>query len=353
MTAGLGSRWRVPCVLQMHNSSSDKRTVTRTLLLADDSVTIQRVIELTFADEDIRVVTVGDGDQAIARLEEQPPDIVLADVAMPGKSGYEVASYIKRSDRLAHIPVLLLTGAFEPVDQRRAAEAGCDGVLAKPFEPQFVIGRVKELLGMPGEGSVAEAVGHGPTAAREAAPTMPAAEGGAPPSSLTEYLDQLDHALANLPAGKGAAQPEPSRVAQPPARHAEVESLPRENDWDISLDIGSDGGGVPAQPSIPAGVPSPRVASPRPAGQAGPALPALAEAFSALLAAEHDSTALATVWPAESAAVVSDDVIDKVVERVLARLSDRVVRETVTNLTSEVAERLVREEIERIKASIT
>ncbi|MCU1385447.1 MAG: phoP 4, partial [Acidobacteria bacterium] len=117
-----------------------------TLLLADDSVTIQRVIELTFADEDVTVVAVSDGDQAIERLEAAPPDIVLADIGMPGKNGYEVAQYMRRSPRLAHIPVVLLTGAFEPVDQARANDAGCDGVLAKPFEPQLVIGRVKELL---------------------------------------------------------------------------------------------------------------------------------------------------------------------------------------------------------------
>src|SRR3954463_4457887 len=119
----------------------------QTLLLADDSVTIQRVIELTFADEDITVVAVSDGDQAIARIDAAPPDIVLADIGMPGRSGYEVAQHIKQSPRLAHIPVVLLTGAFEPVDQAKAAEAGCDGVLAKPCEPQLVIARVKELLG--------------------------------------------------------------------------------------------------------------------------------------------------------------------------------------------------------------
>src|SRR5260221_9953437 len=120
-----------------------------TLLLADDSVTIQRVIELTFADEDVTVVAVSDGDQAIERLESAPPDIVLADIGMPGKNGYEVAQYIRRSSKLAHIPVVLLTGAFEPVDQARADEAGCDGVLAKTFEPQLVIGRAKELLTRP------------------------------------------------------------------------------------------------------------------------------------------------------------------------------------------------------------
>ena len=117
-----------------------------TLLLADDSVTIQRVIELTFADEDVLVVAVSDGEQAIAAVDQRTPDIVLADVGMPGRDGYEVAQHIKNTPRLAHIPVVLLTGAFEPIDQARAAAVGCDGVLAKPFEPQLVIGRVKELL---------------------------------------------------------------------------------------------------------------------------------------------------------------------------------------------------------------
>ena len=120
--------------------------MTHKLLLADDSVTIQRVIELTFADEDVEVTTVGDGQLAIERLETDPPDIVLADVDMPKRDGYEVAAYVKSRPKLAHIPVVLLTGAFEPVDQARATAAGSSDVLAKPFEPQMVINRVKELL---------------------------------------------------------------------------------------------------------------------------------------------------------------------------------------------------------------
>src|SRR5215216_3699756 len=90
------------------------------LLLADDSVTIQRVIELTFADEDVQVLAVSDGEQAIAAVDQRTPDIVLADVGMPGRDGYEVAQHIKNTPRLAHIPVVLLTGAFEPIDQARA-----------------------------------------------------------------------------------------------------------------------------------------------------------------------------------------------------------------------------------------
>ncbi len=122
------------------------------LLLADDSVTIQRVIELTFADEDVQVLAVGDGQQAIDRVKTDRPDIVLADVGMPERDGYEVAAFIKGDPELAHIPVLLLTGAFEPVDEARARAVGCDGVLVKPFEPQMVISRVRDLLAGKREG---------------------------------------------------------------------------------------------------------------------------------------------------------------------------------------------------------
>src|SRR5690348_3559556 len=98
------------------------------LLLADDSVTIQRVIELTFADEDVQVIAVGNGQQAIERAEAEKPDIVLADIGMPERDGYEVAQFLKSHPALSHVPVVLLTGAFEPIDEARAKAVGCDGV---------------------------------------------------------------------------------------------------------------------------------------------------------------------------------------------------------------------------------
>jgi CheY-like chemotaxis protein len=117
-----------------------------TLLLADDSVTIQRVIELTFAHEGIDVVTVADGNEAMARLETDPPDVVLVDVGLPGIDGYRVAERVKQTPTRSAVPVLLLTGAFEPIDEDRARQSGCDGVLVKPFEPQRLVATVKALL---------------------------------------------------------------------------------------------------------------------------------------------------------------------------------------------------------------
>ncbi|HEY0003708.1 MAG TPA: response regulator [Pyrinomonadaceae bacterium] len=120
----------------------------RKLLLADDSVTIQKVVDLTFSDEGMEVVTVGDGEQALARLAEMLPDIVLADVHMPGRSGYEVCEYIKQDERLQHIPVLLLVGSFEPFDETEARRVGADDHLTKPFQSiKQLIGKVGKLLG--------------------------------------------------------------------------------------------------------------------------------------------------------------------------------------------------------------
>ena len=117
----------------------------KTILLADDSVTIQKVVAISFASEDATVVTVDNGDDAIAKAREIRPDIVLADVVMPGKNGYEVCAAIKADPELKNIPVLLLTGTFEAFDEARAREVGSAGHIAKPFEAQSLINEVRRL----------------------------------------------------------------------------------------------------------------------------------------------------------------------------------------------------------------
>jgi CheY-like chemotaxis protein len=119
----------------------------RKLLLADDSATIQKVVDLTFTDEGLEVITVSDGQQAIEKLDEVVPDIVLADVYMPGLNGYQVCEYIKRTERLQHIPVMLLVGSFEPFDEAEARRVGADDYLTKPFQSiRTLIGKVGTLL---------------------------------------------------------------------------------------------------------------------------------------------------------------------------------------------------------------
>ncbi len=138
----------------------------KTLLLADDSVTIQKVVGLSFASEDVVLVTVSNGDDAITRARELRPDLVLADVVMPGRNGYEVCEAIKTDPELRHIPVLLLTGTFEAFDQERARRAGADGHVTKPFEAQTLVQQVRDLLARP----IARAPAAGASAPQDAPP---------------------------------------------------------------------------------------------------------------------------------------------------------------------------------------
>jgi CheY-like chemotaxis protein len=120
----------------------------RKLLLADDSVTIQKVIDLTFADEGVQVIAFGDGREAMAKIEEIAPDVVLADVFMPFMNGYEVCEYIKQHEKLKHIPVMLLVGSFEPFDEAEARRVGADDTLTKPFQSiRRLIDKVGALVG--------------------------------------------------------------------------------------------------------------------------------------------------------------------------------------------------------------
>jgi CheY-like chemotaxis protein len=361
------------------------------LLLADDSITIQRVIELTFAEEDVQVFAVGDGKHAIDRIQSDRPDIVLADVGMPERDGYEVAAFVKGNPQLSHIPVLLLTGAFEPIDESRARAVGCDGVLVKPFEPQMVINRVKDLLA----GRRSGAPGNAGSPAAGSAPTAPeqdvrrpaaAADPSKPADSLEDYFDRLDAAFATLggdaPAGAHAsvgahahAAHAPTPAPQAIASASQPASAEDFASWDPDL---AGDAARPAVRSAPPVVHTAAVAPPAPplsvhvSVTAPPAAPyvaptvtvtpaaapaqiapplvaapppqiSLAEAFAALLAAEHGQAIAPIGRPAAAPAPNVEDIV----QRVLDRLQDQDVRQTVVD----VAERVVREEIERIKRS--
>jgi len=117
------------------------------LLLADDSATIQKVVNLTFEDEGIEVIGVGDGDAAIERVFDDRPDIVLADVNMPGATGYEVCEKIRSTDGFRDLPVILLVGSFEAFDEAEARRVGATDVLKKPFQSiRQLVTTVTDLL---------------------------------------------------------------------------------------------------------------------------------------------------------------------------------------------------------------
>ncbi len=294
------------------------------LLLADDSVTIQKVIELTFADEDVTVVAVGDGDAAVAKLSAEAFDVVLADVGMPGKDGYQVAEFLR--DRPGPpVPVLLLTGAFDRADPARVAACGASAVLAKPFEPQVLVTKVRALLAgaaAPPAAASATPAGHAETPRAVDAPTASAAEPSPEKApSVDDYFERLDRAFANLNV------PLEPREQTGPASH------------------------LPAAPPAPAHDAAP---NPEPAATQQPATPSpargLADRFETMLAVEQGELPASALEPPVTGA--DAELVDRVARRVVERLGDSAVRQLAAEIVSRTAERLVREEIDRIKAGI-
>ena len=117
----------------------------RTILLADDSPTIRRLVRQIFAEGSYEIVEVSNGEAAIKRLDEVRPSIVLADIYMPGKNGYEVCSHVRNHPTLGDIPVVLLVGAFDAFDEEVARQSGATANITKPFEPGALIELVKSL----------------------------------------------------------------------------------------------------------------------------------------------------------------------------------------------------------------
>ena len=118
----------------------------RTILLADDSPTIRKLVTQTFADGDFDVVSVSNGDAAIKALEEKKPSVVLADIYMPGKNGYEVCKYVRNHPQMRTTPVVLLVGAFDAFDENTAKQSGATANITKPFEPGSLIELVMSVM---------------------------------------------------------------------------------------------------------------------------------------------------------------------------------------------------------------
>jgi len=205
--------------------------VARIVLVADDSPTIQKRAQGILKGEGFDVETVSNGVAAIKKLSKIQPVVVLADVSMPGKDGYEVCDFIKNSENLRHVPVLLVASDLEPYDEERGTRVRADGIIKKPFEPGELISTVMKLAAQ------AEAAAPQPeTPQPVVASAEPAAE--APPveevpemelkpaahdlSSLSEGIAFAEPALEEMPAPVPAA-------AQPtaePLMEAEVAAVP-------------------------------------------------------------------------------------------------------------------------------
>ena len=132
--------------------SGENLVSKRKLLLADDSETVRKVVNLTFELEGIEVISFGDGDSAMEQISAIAPDVILADVNMPGIDGYEICRIIKQNEATKQTPVILLVGSFEPFDEEKAMSVGADDYLTKPFQSiRQLVSKVNELLSIGGE----------------------------------------------------------------------------------------------------------------------------------------------------------------------------------------------------------
>lgn len=174
------------------------------MLLADDSLTIQKVVELTFSDSGFELMAVGRGDNAVQALESFRPDIVLADVVMPGLSGYEVCERVKGQPGGEFVPVVLLTGTFEPFDRARAERAGCDSIVTKPFDSHALSNLVRDLLA---KAATARSSAPAPAADRP--------EDAPPPQEGSPAVSGGDQTIAVRPFSWGDPMTEPAPVEAP------------------------------------------------------------------------------------------------------------------------------------------
>jgi DNA-binding response OmpR family regulator len=134
--------------------------MARKLLLADDSITIQKVVELILSEEDFDIQSVSNGEDALAVMDSFLPDIVMADIEMPKVNGYQLCEKIRQNPATANVPVVLLAGAFEPIDSELAQQVGANDSVVKPFESQELISKINTVLAASAEGgAVAEEPG--------------------------------------------------------------------------------------------------------------------------------------------------------------------------------------------------
>jgi len=369
------------------------------ILLADDSITIQKVVELTFSDGDYEVTAVNNGAKAIQKLAELRPDVILSDIIMPEKNGYEVCEYVKSHPDYRNIPVVLLTGTFEPFDPDRADKAGCDAVVTKPFESQSLIHKVEELI----EQSRANA----PTAPQAAMPeSQPLSTGVFTPKDEAPELQQHDAdifsaapqpppppppAMAPSPwdepapaAGETRAfpsmsfdelqrmaaepaapppppapEPEPSPWDEGAAKAGETRAFPSMSFEDLQRITSEPGPALPFETAPPPAPPAPEP-SPWEEPQESFAEPKLAPkpepepaAQEAPVEPEISTPPLAAVPeppPAAPSGELSDAQIDRIARRVVELISDQVVRNIAWEVIPDLAEMVVKERIKQLES---
>jgi CheY-like chemotaxis protein len=198
---------------------------TPTVYFIDDSATMREVIKVAFRRENINVVACQDATSALSQIELAEPDIVITDVIMPDKDGYEVCQFIKQHPKLGKTPVILMSGVVNKAVAEKAFAVRADELIRKPFQPQDLITRVKHLLHpsgapVPAPAPVAAPM---PLAASAALSSIFAASQGrpmAPPAPRVAAAPRTPLAVPAPAAPAAMAAPPPARPAATPTMDA-------------------------------------------------------------------------------------------------------------------------------------
>lgn len=342
------------------------------ILVADDSLTIQKVVELTFADSDYRLTCVSNGKLALEAVRRDPPDLILADVVMPEKNGYEVCEEIKRNPATAGIPVLLLAGTFEPFDRERAERLKCDAIVSKPFDSHQLFRQIESLLAnRPPASRATGPMARDPLAATPIAvhpfPAAPTASFHEPAGFAEE---DFTGSIRNL-RGVGREEPlenlygpedvdsalaafqavEPNLWIEEPVaeRPAPAPDAPRPTDP------------IPARPAEAAPVAERLDPSPPDDGHTqridaarfrSPVEPAPAAPPASADATQPAAPARTPEPGRELSEADLEAVAERVARRVIEKLSERIVREIAWDVVPETAELAVRERIRELESGV-
>jgi CheY-like chemotaxis protein len=225
-----------------------------TVYFIDDSATMREVIKIAFRRENINVVACHDAISALRAMESNLPDIVISDLIMPDKDGYEVCQFIKQHPRLAKTPVILMSGVVNRTVAEKAFAVKADELIRKPFQPQDLINRVKHLLHLPGAPAAAPAPAPAAAShalstifAASAAPPAPPANGGAARVAATPRPAAPPVSTPTPAAVTPAFATAPARAAAPPA---------------LAQPVAPVASPQPTAPRPPVATTSPRVAAP-------------------------------------------------------------------------------------------
>ena len=281
-----------------------------TLLAIDDSVTMRKVLEITFASPDFRVVTANSPDAALQKLKSDRPDVVISDLSLEPMNGYDLCKAIKKA--LPGTPVLLLSSKQNAFDAAKGSAAQADDHMDKPFDTQQMIDKVKKLLAAQPAGAKAPPPRE-PTAqttpsmqapvARQTAPAVAPATQATATATANAPPQRAKTLIYNPPAAVSVGAPAPARVPAGPTPVSGVASLPKAS----------------------------------PSADAAAAPPGLVPATAAVHANGHMAAKLEQIGlnPAQVDAVLalSREVVERVVWEVVPVLAETIIKEELSRLT--------------------